>query len=89
MKITINEPIEYNIKTIKINAKVRDCFACSFHDESGIEIHNYDGYVPSFMPGQHFGDYIELEIDLETGKILNWPKDIQTKLQNWFNKIED
>jgi hypothetical protein len=33
---------------------------------------SYDGYVPSFFPGEHFGDYVMLDIDPYTGKILNW-----------------
>jgi hypothetical protein len=26
------------------------------------------------MPGQHFGDYVMLDIDPYTGKILDWKK---------------
>lgn len=36
----------------------------------------YSGYVPKFFPGKHWGDYLELEIDVTTGQILNWPKDL-------------
>lgn len=32
----------------------------------------YDGYVPDFFPGDHFGDYVELTIELATGKIIGW-----------------
>jgi len=35
-------------------------------------VYEHDGYVPGFMPGEHYGDYIELDIDVKTGKILNW-----------------
>lgn len=34
----------------------------------------YEGYVPKFFPGEHYGDYIELKIDIDTGQILNWRK---------------
>jgi hypothetical protein len=33
---------------------------------------DYDGYVPDFFPGQHYGDYVKLDIDIDTGKIVNW-----------------
>jgi len=26
------------------------------------------------MPEEHYGDYVELEIDIETGVILNWKR---------------
>jgi len=38
------------------------------------KILEYEGYVPDFMPEQHYGDYIELDIDIATGKIVNWNK---------------
>jgi len=28
--------------------------------------------VPGFMPGDHYGDYVMLEIDLATGRIVDW-----------------
>jgi hypothetical protein len=41
-------------------------------DKDGQVIKFYDGAVPKFMPEEHWGDYIRLEIDLKTGRILNW-----------------
>lgn len=52
---------------ISICAKCSDMFSATTNDGR-----SYDGYVPNFFPGDHFGDYVELEIDAETGKILNW-----------------
>jgi len=34
---------------------------------------DHDGYVPEGL-GIGGGDYIEFDIDIETGQILNWPK---------------
>lgn len=62
------------MKTISINAKCSDLFYASLNDEAEGRIGEYDGYVPDFFPGEHYGDYIQLEIDIETGKILNWRK---------------
>ena len=30
--------------------------------------------MPSFMPGPHYGDYIILDIDLDSGLVTNWKK---------------
>ena len=68
------------IKEIRINAKCSDMFAATLHDQKGNQVGgDVAGYVPSLMPGQHFGDYVELDIDLATGKILNWK--VPTKKQ--------
>ena len=40
--------------------------------KDGKVIGEYDGYVPKFFPGMHYGDYVMLDIDIETGKIVNW-----------------
>lgn len=54
-------------KTISISAKCSDLFSANLDDGR-----SYEGYVPSFFPGEHYGDYVELDIDLATGQILNW-----------------
>ncbi len=65
------------IKIIKVNARTRDCFHAELYNENNQLIHSEDGYVPSWMPGYHYGDSFNLEIDNETGVILNW-KEIKT-----------
>ena len=67
--------VEYkkaDAKILNITAKVGDCFSASLYDEKGMLLKDYNGYVPGFMPGQHFGDYLMLEIDIDTGQIKNW-----------------
>jgi hypothetical protein len=59
---------------IHISAKCSDLFFAAFADSAGVEVANYSGYVPGFMPGEHYGDYVQLDIDLATGRILNWKK---------------
>ncbi len=59
-------------KTMIINAKISGSMRAAFKDEDGEVMKNYDGPVPELMPGKHWGDYINLEIDIETGRILNW-----------------
>lgn len=63
----------YKGKTVlQICAKCSDLYSHTIYDKNGKVYREYDGYVPSFMPGEHFGDYIMLDIDPYTGKILNW-----------------
>ena len=48
--------------------KCSDMFAASFDGK------DCDGYVPDFFPGNHYGDYVMLDIDVDTGRITNWKK---------------
>jgi hypothetical protein len=66
------------MKTIRICAKCSDMFSASLND--GKTIKQYEGYVPDFFPEEHYGDYIEFTIDIETGKILNWRKPTKADL---------
>jgi len=45
---------------------------------------DYDGYVPDWMPGKHYGDYVELNIDVETGRVLNWKRPTIAALKKTF-----
>jgi len=60
------------IKTLSISAKCSDLFYIDALDANGNPVLQKHGYVPDFMPGKHYGDYAILEIDVATGKILNW-----------------
>lgn len=54
------------------------------HERIGEE---YVGYVPDWFPNpasQNDGDYIILDIDLDTGKILNWKKPTKANLKSTF-----
>ena len=59
------------IKTIYISGKCADRCDAELYDEEGKRVLEHQGYVPDFMPGGG-GDYLQFEIDNETGKILNW-----------------
>lgn len=60
--------------TIEVCAKCSDLWSHSVIGADGTVQSSYDGYVPSFMPGEHYGDYVMMTIDPYTGKILNWKK---------------
>jgi hypothetical protein len=64
---------------LKISGKCSDMFVVWLEDENGTPGAFYSGYVPDWMPGQHFGDYVELEVDPETGQILNWDAEAVAK----------
>jgi len=55
-------------KTISVMAKCSDM--CSLKTDTNLVL---TGYVPSNC-GIGVGDYIYFDIDIETGKIINWPK---------------
>lgn len=62
---------------IRISAKCSDLFSMS--DKNG---RNYNGYVPDFLGS--YSDYVELEIDLETGQLLNWEAPSQEEVDAYF-----
>jgi hypothetical protein len=72
MKVTVqNKQVEFD--HICISAKCSDlCSASLMNNEETVAEH--DGYVPALMPDEHCGDYVILDIDLETGTILNWKR---------------
>ena len=69
------------ITTIRINAKCGELFTAQLVDADGGDAGEYDGCVPDFFPGMHYGDYVELDIDVATGRILNWKKPTQAALR--------
>lgn len=74
-------------KTISISAKCSDMFDAQLLQD-GKQIGECSGYVPDWFPNphaQHFGDYVTLTIDVETGHILNWKKPSQAKLDETFD----
>lgn len=84
MEINITKPIKVNAKTLKLHMKVCDRFEADLHDEQGDTIKAYEGYVPEFMPGQHYGDYLMLDIDLDTGTITNWKKPTAEQIEEFI-----
>ena len=70
------------VKTIYITAKCSDACHIQFHDEDGERLGQRNDYVPDWMPEDHYGDYIELEINVATGKIVNWRKPTQKELKD-------
>jgi hypothetical protein len=57
--------------------------------EDGIEVADHDGYVPDFFPGPHFGDYLMFDIDIDTGKILNWKRPTAKQIDEFIDKCNE
>ena len=71
---------------LRINAKCSDMFRARLTDNGGAW-KDYDGYVPDWLPNigeEHHGDYVSLEIDIETGQIINWRKPTLAQLKKTF-----
>jgi len=69
---------------IYMSAKCSDLCYLELQNYSGDVLGSYDDYVPDFFPGEHYGDYVILEIDVGTGKILNWKKPTKKDLRETF-----
>ncbi len=67
------------MRILKIRVKCSDMFSAELIIDENI-VGNYDGYVPKFFPGRHHGDYLQLDIDIDTGNIINWNKPEQNEL---------
>jgi hypothetical protein len=53
--------------------------------KDGKEVRTHDGYVPDFFPGNHYGDYIDFDIDIDTGQILNWKRPTEAEINRDLN----
>ena len=86
MKLSVKKEVQVEAKTLKIHIKVSDNFSASIVDQDGDTIWDQDdGYVPDFMPGEHYGDYVILDIDLDSGQVINWQKPTSAALEKLIN----
>ena len=89
MELEIKKPQTVNAKTLKIHLKVSDCFTASLVSDKGDVIHEQDdGYVPKFMPGTHYGDYVILDIDIDSGQVTNWKSLTAGDIEDWITPNE-
>ena len=89
MEINRTEVVKVNAKTLKLHLKVSDRFTASIESETGTELFEQDdGYVPDFMPGDHYGDYVILNIDMDTGQIKNWQAPSAEQIEEWIKGEE-
>jgi len=72
------------IRILSICAKCSDLFTARLIEDDKV-VRTHDGYVPDFMPEEHYGDYVELDIDIDTGLIVNWKRPTKTQLKKELN----
>ena len=90
MEINQQKTVKVNAKTLRIHCKVSDRFTYAIDDAQGDEIYNQDdGYVPDFMPGERYGDYVILDIDLDTGMVANWKKPTAAQIEAAIKPQDD
>jgi hypothetical protein len=77
------------VESVTVHAKVCDSGVYVLKDKEGREIAERADYVPEFFPGEHFGDYLTLNINLETGQIMNWKKPDPALVAKAFGLIEE
>lgn len=88
MKVGIKKTVEVDVKEFRLHIKVCDRFEGDLVDAQGYSVRSYEGYVPGFFPGEHYGDYLILNIDIETGQITNWKKPAESEIDE-FARGED
>lgn len=88
MKVTIDEK-EVDVQRISISAKCSDLCCAQLQDKDGAYVAEHNGYVPALMPEEHYGDYVILDIDLETGIILNWKRPDRATVEETKWKVEE
>ena len=71
-------------RILKICGKTSDMFSATL-EVDGKDAGEYDGYVPNFFPEDHYGDCIQLHIDIDTGAIVNWKKPTKKDLAEMFD----
>ena len=71
--------------TLRIDAKCSDTCWSGIFNSDGKLLREKSGYVPNGL-GIGGGDYVNLEIDLETGQILNWKKPTAEAVREFFEE---
>ena len=84
MELEITRPVKVQAKTLKVYLKVCDQFYATLYDQHGACLKEYEGYVPGFMPGKHYGVYVDLHIDIDSGQITNWEVPSASDMQEFI-----
>ncbi len=81
-------PVE--VKTLEIGIRSW-CgqFESRISTQDGQEIVHHYGSAPDFMSNICIGDYLVLNIDLDTGQIINWKPPTAEELQDFIGAATD
>lgn len=87
MNTTQAKHIAANAGVISISVKCSDGFFADIKNHEGKRLAEYRGYVPEFFPEETPGftdpDHVMLDIELKTGKIINWRKPSPAELEKF------
>lgn len=73
------------MKILRMSAKCSDLFSATLiNEETGEGLGCYDGYVPEWFPNGG-DDYVNFDINIETGVIVNWHKPNKSQLKKTFS----
>ncbi|MBS5839499.1 MAG: hypothetical protein KID05_10060 [Pseudomonas sp.] len=89
MQINQQKTVQVDVTEMRLHIKVCDRFEADLKNAQGADVGGYTGYVPDFFPGAHFGDYLMLNIDLETGQIKNWQKPVAADIEKMIEVGDD
>lgn len=94
MEIDATKLVKVQAKILSLYMKVCDTFSATLKDQDGNELKEYEGYVPNIMPGDadggsHYGDYLILDIDIDTGKITNWRVPTKEQIEDFIKGDEE
>jgi hypothetical protein len=68
--------------TIQLSVKCSDMFAALTDDGRC-----YEGYVPKLFSGELGEDYIDITIDIATGKIDGWKQPSEADIDELFGEV--
>ena len=89
MKVTTLVEKETDVKILSIHLTVRDGFNWKLLTSDGEVVCRWeDTYVPDIVPGA-YGDTVELDIDIETGRITNRGKIVPEFLKEVIDKARE
>jgi hypothetical protein len=73
------------MRTLKLFGKTSDMSSMKIIDNDGETIMDHEGYVPHDMCIGG-GDYVKLEIDIESGKVIGWnPEKVKTSIAEFLD----
>lgn len=84
MELKIMKPQTVNAKIIRVHVKTSDRLSARVYSDKGELLKDHDGYTPGFFP-EGGGDYLVLNIDIDTGVIVNWVKPTAEVMEEFIN----
>jgi hypothetical protein len=75
------------VKKVVVCFNTSDDVQSLVYDKNGILVSYADGYAPGFLPKEAWD--VGFHIDIETGKILNWPENALELIKEHIKEEEE